>query len=93
MCRRLVLTAALLVAALPARADEPKKRSFYFSYRGTVTVTVIADARLVPHPELITQAFAREIATLGRRVRRARSARTTRTVSRSPESDARAKPT
>jgi hypothetical protein len=31
-----------------------------FSYRRTVTLTVIADAGLVPHPEAITQAFVRK---------------------------------
>jgi WS/DGAT/MGAT family acyltransferase len=65
-----------------------------FSYRRTVTVTVIADARLVPHPEAITRAFEREIAALGRRAAGAPAQRgsTMRTVSRSSGSATRSKP-
>jgi hypothetical protein len=45
-----------------------------FSYRGCVTVTVIADAGLVPHPEAITEAFGREVAALRRLTARAPTA-------------------
>jgi len=44
------------------------------SYRGDVTMTVIADAGLVPHPEAIAQAFGREIALMERSARRAPAA-------------------
>lgn len=37
------------------------------SYRGMATLTVIADAGLVPDPQAITQAFNREIVAMGRR--------------------------
>lgn len=40
-----------------------------FSYRGGATLSVAADARLVPHPEAITRAFEREFATLRRALR------------------------
>jgi hypothetical protein len=40
-----------------------------FSYRGQATLTVMADARLVPDPQDITQAFEREFAALLRRAR------------------------
>lgn len=40
-----------------------------FSYRGQATLTVMADARLVPDPQAITQAFEREFAALLRRAR------------------------
>lgn len=36
------------------------------SYRGLVTLTVIADASLVPDPQTITQAFNREVAAMTR---------------------------
>lgn len=36
------------------------------SYHGMATLTVIADARLVPDPQAITQAFNREVAAMGR---------------------------
>jgi WS/DGAT/MGAT family acyltransferase len=44
------------------------------SYCGAVTMTVIADAGLVPHPEAITRAFDREIELMRRRVRPAPAA-------------------
>lgn len=40
-----------------------------FSYRGQATLAVMADARLVPDPQAITQAFEREFAALLRRAR------------------------
>lgn len=36
------------------------------SYHGMATLTVIADAKLVPDPQAITQAFNREVAAMGR---------------------------
>jgi diacylglycerol O-acyltransferase len=39
------------------------------SYRGMATLTVIADAGLVPDPQVITQAFNQEIAAMTRRSR------------------------
>jgi hypothetical protein len=67
-----------------------------FSYACTVTVTIVADAGLVPRPQAIARAFDREIAALGRQVRAAaapaQSARTIRTVSRSSGSASRVKP-
>lgn len=39
------------------------------SYKGTASLAVIADARLVPDPEAITSAFNREFAQMLRRVR------------------------
>jgi diacylglycerol O-acyltransferase len=42
------------------------------SYRGMATLTVIADAGLVPDPQAITQAFNREVAAMFRRRGRAR---------------------
>jgi WS/DGAT/MGAT family acyltransferase len=46
------------------------------SYRGAATLTVVADAHLVPDPEAITDAFDREFARMARtaRARRAREA-------------------
>jgi len=44
------------------------------SYRGSVTLTVIADAGLVPDPHRITQAFNREVAAMIRQTGRRRLA-------------------
>jgi len=44
------------------------------SYRGTATLTVIADAGLVPDPQAITRAFNREVAAMFRREGRPRRA-------------------
>ena len=41
------------------------------SYRGQATLSVVADARLVPDPESITQGFQREFATMLTAARRA----------------------
>jgi NO-binding membrane sensor protein with MHYT domain len=40
------------------------------SYRGMASLTVIADARLVPDPEAITRQFDREFKTMLRAVKR-----------------------
>lgn len=40
------------------------------SYQGMVALTLVADARLVPDPEVITQAFNREISAMRRQGRR-----------------------
>ena len=45
------------------------------SYRGEVTLAVVADAHLVPDPETITEAFGREFATMLAAARRARPGR------------------
>lgn len=44
------------------------------SYRGSATLTVIADAGLVPDPQVITQAFNREVAAMIRQTGPARAA-------------------
>jgi hypothetical protein len=40
------------------------------SYRGMASLTVIADARLIPDPEAITRQFDREFKTMLRAVER-----------------------
>jgi len=46
------------------------------SYKGAATLTVVADAHLVPDPEAITDAFDREFARMAKtaRARKAREA-------------------
>jgi hypothetical protein len=39
------------------------------SYHGMATLTIVADAGLLPDPQVITQAFNREVAAMGRQGR------------------------
>jgi hypothetical protein len=50
------------------------------SYRGYATLSVIADARLVPDPEAITEQFNREFARMLRSARKPAAARRGRVV-------------
>jgi len=52
------------------------------SYQGFASLAVIADARLVPDPEAITEEFNREFAQMLAAVRRARTGATARTTGR-----------
>lgn len=49
-----------------------------FSYRGQATLTIVADAGLVPDPQSITQAFDREIAAMRRQLGQRREPRAAR---------------
>jgi hypothetical protein len=86
----LVLTNVAGPASALRLADQPVDRLLFcvphpgreigmgvsiFSYKGAVTVTVMADAGLVPHPEAITEAFGREIGAMGRLAHRAAAPR------------------
>jgi diacylglycerol O-acyltransferase len=64
-----------LMFCVPHPGDRIGMGISIFSYRGFVTVTVIADAGLVPHPESITKAFGREIDLMKRYARRRRQNR------------------
>lgn len=57
---------------VPHPGDELGMGISIFSYCGQATLTVMADARLVPDPQAITQGFEREFAVLSRQARRRR---------------------
>jgi WS/DGAT/MGAT family acyltransferase len=63
-----------LLFCVPHPGDQLGMGISIFSYRGMATLTVIADAGLVPDPQAITQAFQREFTAMLRR----RSRRTSR---------------
>lgn len=61
-----------LLFCVPHPGDQLGMGISIFSYRGMATLTVMADAGLVPYPQAITQAFHREFAAMFRqRSRRA----------------------
>lgn len=57
-----------LMFCVPHPGDELGVGISLFSYRGMATLTVMADAGLVPDPQAITQGFEREFTALARRV-------------------------
>lgn len=59
-----------LMFCVPHPGDQIGMGVSILSYRRQVTLTVIADAALVPNPETITQAFTREVTQMARRARR-----------------------
>jgi WS/DGAT/MGAT family acyltransferase len=59
-----------LLFCVPHPGDQIGMGLSVLSYRRMITLTVIADAALVPHPETITRDFGREIAVMVRHVRR-----------------------
>jgi len=63
-----------LMFCVPHPGDRIGMGASILSYRGMATLTVIADAGLVPDPQAITQAFNREVAAMFRRRGRARRA-------------------
>lgn len=56
-----------MMFCVPHPGDELGMGISIMSYRGTATLTVIADARLVPDPQAITREFNREFAAMRRR--------------------------
>jgi diacylglycerol O-acyltransferase len=67
-----------LLFCVPHPGDQLGMGLSIFSYRGMATLTLIADAGLVPDPQAITKAFHRELATMLRRRNRATAVRTSR---------------
>jgi diacylglycerol O-acyltransferase len=69
-----------LLFCVPHPGDQIGMGVSILSYRGMATLTVIADAGLVPDPQAITKAFNRELTamSLGRDRRRHRHARPAR---------------
>ena len=63
-----------LMFCVPHPGDQIGMGVSILSYRRQVTLTVIADAALVPNPQAITQAFNREVDEMVRRARRAGAA-------------------
>lgn len=56
-----------LLFCVPHPGDQLGMGISIFSYRGMATLTVIADAGLVPDPQAITRAFHREFTAMLRR--------------------------
>jgi hypothetical protein len=61
---------------VPYPGDELGMGISILSYKGSATLSVIADARLVPDPEWITERFAREFATMLAAVQRRQQRKT-----------------
>jgi hypothetical protein len=78
---------------VPYPGDELGMGISILSYKGYATLSVIADAHLLPDPEWITERFAREFAGLHKAVqRRAQKQAAAKAMSRRTPPKARAKP-
>jgi WS/DGAT/MGAT family acyltransferase len=63
-----------LMFCVPHPGEQIGLGASIMSYHGMATLTIVADAGLLPDPQVITQAFNREVAAMGRQGRRLESA-------------------